>query len=267
MQIDFAKRRIGLKLVVWGPWHSGRTSFLEQLQRRPGPFEAGEVEQTTTDTDRSSWLDLHLPGVSMGGMSIRVRVQKVDGSGPYPATKRLVAQGADGVVFVADSREEQRDANRDELELLREIHQDGRFGPEGVPMAERVVFVWNRRDAPTALSVSALEALFNPGGQPGFEAILAPYGVGVLPALEELVARVLAGLVTHGKMAVEGWPRIPAPPPIPDPDRSAAPRESSPPGPPAPPSPDASAAPAEDAAEGAAHQRGLWGRIASWFGG
>ena len=109
------------------------------MQRR------GRMVSLATQTDRTLFFDF-LP-IDLGhisGFSTRFQLYTVPGQVYYNATRRLVLQGADGVVFVADSQARQLDENIESLQNLQsnllEMGVDIRTLP--------VVMQYNKQDLP-----------------------------------------------------------------------------------------------------------------------
>jgi hypothetical protein len=100
----------------------------------------------------------------------------------HEATRRVVLQGTDGVVFVADSSPTQVDANRTAWQgLSRHL---GNLGLERIP----VVVQYNKRDLPDAIPMSDADRFGNdPGDLIGATALR---GGGVLTTFFNLLDRV-----------------------------------------------------------------------------
>ena len=154
------------------------------------PERRGEMVSLATDTDRTIYFDflpLHIDRVR--GMSVRFQLFTVPGQVYYSATRKLVLNGADGVVFVADSQRMCRDANMESLKDLRENLKALGIDFDAFP----VVFQYNKRDLDNVLSQEELSAQLNPGGRPEF-LTSAMSGDGVLDSLKEISRRVVASL-------------------------------------------------------------------------
>lgn len=175
MRVQAAKRLLIVKVVYYGPGLSGKTTNLTQLHEQFESSQRGALVKLDTETERTLFFD-YFPAVlgNIGGFRVKVDFFTVPGQSFYGATRRVVLEGADGVVFVADSSASREEANlqsRDDMvDALRA------FGRplEDIPH----VYQWNRRDAPDAMPVKTLEKLLNPEGAPSFSAV-AVKGTGV----------------------------------------------------------------------------------------
>ena len=145
-----------------------------------------------TTTDRTLFFDfLPIDLGTISGFSTRFQLYTVPGQVYYQTTRRLVLQGADGVVFVADSQARQLGEN---IESLQDMH--GNLADHGVD-ARRLPFViqYNKQDLPAdlILGVPELEEQLNFRGAPSFAAD-ALHGPGVFESLRALSEQVLRKL-------------------------------------------------------------------------
>jgi signal recognition particle receptor subunit beta len=100
-----------------------------------------------------------------------------------------VLNGADGVVFTADSQRPKLGENvRSLQELARNLSAQGKKFLE-FPM----VMQYNKRDMPDALALPVLEKYLNPMKAPAYEAI-APKGVGVFDTLRTISKLIVSKL-------------------------------------------------------------------------
>src|SRR5882672_4596317 len=160
VQINFAQKQVNAKIVFYGPGMSGKTTNLEIVhQRAPAP-NRGELTSISTDGDRTLFFDfMPLDLGTIAGMRTRFQLYTVPGQVYYNSTRKLVLQGVDGIVFVADSSESKMDENL--KNNLAEYGKDIREIP--------LVLQYNKRDLPDALSVEALNEKMNHWGCPYFE--------------------------------------------------------------------------------------------------
>ncbi|MCW8139432.1 MAG: GTPase domain-containing protein, partial [Planctomycetota bacterium] len=190
VQINFAKREINCKLVYYGPGLSGKTTNLEVVHKKAPASKKGELTSIATEGDRTLFFDyMPLELGKVGGMNTKFQLYTVPGQVYYNATRTLVLQGADGVVFVADSQPDKMDENLESFQNLEENLREQGLDPKTIPM----VLQWNKRDLPNVLSPEELDAKMNKYGAPTFEAV-AVTGDGVFPTLKKLAQIVLEKL-------------------------------------------------------------------------
>ena len=187
MRYNPAARELVLKIVYYGPGLGGKTSNLQVVHDRSPHDQVTDLVSVDTHSERTlhfDWLALDLGQVQ--GHHVRFEFFTVPGQNYYAATRRQVLTGADGVVFVADSRREALDENIDSMnELLNNLRHHGL--PEDLP----VVMQYNKQDLPTALKAEQLEPLMNVRGWPSFAAC-ALKGDGVLETV-----RAVAGMAAE----------------------------------------------------------------------
>ena len=100
----------------------------------------------------------------------------------HNATRRLVLQGADGVVFVADSQRSETKANSESFLNLRQNLKDNGIDPARLPL----VIQFNKRDLPDIRTDEEIDALAERGREEVFKSI-AIRGIGVLETLMGLL--------------------------------------------------------------------------------
>jgi hypothetical protein len=190
VQINFADKQVNAKIVYYGPGMSGKTTNLEVIHQRAPEANRGDLTSISTDGDRTLFFDFMPLDLGMvAGMRTCFQVYTVPGQVYYSSTRKLVLQGVDGVIFIADSSPNMMEEN---LESMRDLEANlaeyGRAAGE-LPM----VIQYNKRDVPGALSIAELEEQLNTRGVPAFEAI-ANTGQGVFPTLKAVAAAVLDSL-------------------------------------------------------------------------
>ena len=190
--VNFTTREITCKIVYYGPGRSGKTTNLHYIYGRVPDGRRGRMVSLATQTDRTLFFDF-LP-IDLGiisGFSTRFQLYTVPGQVYYNATRRLVLQGADGVVFVGDSQARQLDENIESLQNLQsnllEMGVDIRTLP--------VVLQYNKQDLPRELILQTadLDDALNFRGIPSFGAD-ALHGRGVFETLKGISELVLKKL-------------------------------------------------------------------------
>lgn len=198
VQINFARKEINCKLVYYGPGLSGKTTNLEMVHAKTPDAHKGELTSISTDGDRTLFFDfMPLDLGEIAGMKTKFHLYTVPGQVYYNSTRKLVLLGADGVIFVADSSRAKLEDNKVSLDNLREnLAEMGKeFGKFPI------VFQWNKRDMPDAMSPEELAKELNVVGAPAFEGI-ASRGEGVFQTLKALSKIVLASInSTDGGMS------------------------------------------------------------------
>jgi signal recognition particle receptor subunit beta len=190
--VDHATRLITCKLVYYGPGRSGKTTNLTYLHAALPSGQVGSLTSLATRRDRTLFFDyLPVDLGTVGAYQVRFQLYTVPGQPYYKAIRQLVLQGADGVVFVADSQRHRWDDN---IESLQDMHAN--LAEHGVDArALPVVMQYNKQDLPLSLSASVadLSAALNFRAVPEFAAD-ALSGTGVFATLRALGRTVLRRL-------------------------------------------------------------------------
>src|SRR5436190_6000039 len=190
VQINFAQKSVNLKVVYYGPGMSGKTTNLEVIHQRAPEGNRGDLTSISTDGDRTLFFDyMPLDLGTVAGMRTAFQLYTVPGQVYYNSTRKLVLQGVDGIIFVADSSESKMEENLESLENLKNNLAEYGKDIREIPL----VLQYNKRDLPDALPADALNAKMNPWGVPYFEAV-AITGEGVFPTLKCLSGMVLETL-------------------------------------------------------------------------
>jgi mutual gliding-motility protein MglA len=192
--VNYATREITCKIVYYGPGRSGKTTNLHYVYGQVPDERKGKMVSLATQTDRTLFFDfLPLDLGSISGFTTRLQLYTVPGQVYYQATRKLVLQGCDGVVFVADSQTRQLDEN---IESLQDLHAN--LGNQGMdPRAVPLVLQYNKQDLPREMimSVDDLDEALNFRGVPHFAAD-ALHGVGVFETLRGIAELVLKRLAS-----------------------------------------------------------------------
>jgi mutual gliding-motility protein MglA len=175
VQIDFSIREITIKIVFYGPALSGKTTNLQALHRAADPTARGRLMTLETRDDRTLFFDLLPFTFRDQSLAVRLKVFTVPGQVIHASTRRLVVQGADGIVFVADSRVSETYANAESfLDLKNNLKVHG-LDVSRMP----VVIQFNKRDLPEVRSDAELAELAAQGREPVYTSV-ATTGQGVV---------------------------------------------------------------------------------------
>jgi signal recognition particle receptor subunit beta len=191
--VNFTTREITCKIVYYGPGRSGKTTNLHYIYGRVPESRRGRMVSLATQTDRTLFFDfLPIDLGQISGFTTRFQLYTVPGQVYYNATRRLVLQGADGVVFVADSQARQLDENLESLQNLQANLLDLSIDIRTMPLSLQ----YNKQDLPRELILQPVELddALNFRSVPSFPAD-ALHGNGVfetLKSITELVLRRLA---------------------------------------------------------------------------
>lgn len=188
MFVNWKMREINLKIVYYGPALSGKTTNLEHVHARLDPRLRGELICLKTRADRTLYFDfMQLELGQIRGLKPKFNLYTVPGQPCYVASRRLVLQGADGVVYVADSQLNRLKANIDSMRSLEDNLRTLRVNPHDFPL----VLQYNKRDLPSIAPVALLQMQLARDGVPQFQSV-ATEGVGVIETLKAAINLVVS---------------------------------------------------------------------------
>ncbi|MBI2841656.1 MAG: GTPase domain-containing protein [Acidobacteria bacterium] len=192
--INYAAREINCKIVYYGPGLCGKTTNLQYIYDKSNPNAKGRLISLATETDRTLFFDfLPLDLGTVRGFKTRFHLYTVPGQVFYDASRKLILKGVDGVIFVADSQEDRREANIESIQNL-DLNLKGQgFDLMKLPY----VLQLNKRDLPNVAPVHTLVDELRRKDEPVVEAV-APRGVGVFETLKSVVKLILVELRRGG---------------------------------------------------------------------
>lgn len=206
--VNVMAREIAAKIVFYGPGLSGKTTTLKRIYETVKPSLRGELMTLPTEADRTLFFDfLPVRVERVGDYALRLALYTVPGQVFYNATRKLVLQGSDGVVFVADSNPGAQDANRESMANLEENLAEQGISLDSFPL----VIQLNKRDLGNAVPLEQMRALLNRRNVPDFETV-AMSGEGVLDAMKAMIRLVIKDLRAR-KIVPSSKPRPSAPQP------------------------------------------------------
>ena len=192
--VNYATREITCKIVYDGPGRSGKTTNLHYIYGQVPGDRKGQMVSLATQTDRTLFFDfLPIDLGTISGFTTRFQLYTVPGQVYYQTTRKLVLQGADGVVFVADSQARQLDEN---IESFQDLHAN--LAEQGVDARQMpLVIQYNKTDLPPEIitPMAELDEVLNFRNVPSFPAD-ALHGPGVFETLRGISEQVLRRLST-----------------------------------------------------------------------
>ena len=178
---------VAYKIVFYGPGLSGKTTNLRRIRDLIAPENRGRLVTLCTRGERTVFFDfLPVDFAWIKGSNVRLHLYSVPGQAYYALSRRVILDGLDGLVFVADSQMERMDANVDTLDDLEQNLQSFGLNLSMIP----VVLQYNKRDLPGIAPVDMMDRLLNRHGWPMVEAV-ALGGRGAAETLK-LIAAMMA---------------------------------------------------------------------------
>ena len=164
--INYPLKEMTIKVVYYGPGLSGKTSSLKYIFEHLPEKKKGKIVTIATEGDRTFFFDfLPISGGKIGDFNTRIQLYTVPGQVFYEKTRRMVLQGTDAVIFVADSQPQAMQANKDSMSSLVKNLKVNNLDPAKIP----IVLAYNKRDLPAVLPVPTLNQELNLFGSQYFE--------------------------------------------------------------------------------------------------
>jgi hypothetical protein len=159
---------VAYKIVYYGPGLSGKTTNLRRIRDLIAPEHRGRLVTLCTRGERTVFFDfLPVDFAWIKGSNVRLHLYSVPGQAYYALSRRVILDGLDALVFVADSQVERMDANVDTLDDLEQNLQSFSLSLSMIP----VVLQYNKRDLPGIAPVEQMDRLLNRHGWPTVEAV------------------------------------------------------------------------------------------------
>lgn len=188
--VNYADRKVNCKIVYYGTEESGKTSNLIYIFNQLDESTRSSLITLESSTERTLFFDfMSLDLGEVKSFSTTFSLYTVPGQEQFNDARKLILNGVDGLIFVADSNPDKREANIESFKNLYNNLLEYGLDLETVPMAIQ----YNKRDLGNALTLETLEKELNKDGFPSFEAI-ATEGSGVFATLKAVSNMILTSL-------------------------------------------------------------------------
>jgi signal recognition particle receptor subunit beta len=193
--INLKDKVVQVKIVYYGPGRCGKTTNLEYINRKFREQIQSEMVSLKTHGDRTLFFDFlpfHMGQIK--GYDIKIQLYTVPGQVKYNATRKLVLKGVDGIVFVADAMEKQREKNIRSLNQLHENLQAYKESIFKIPLVMQYNKVDLKDHGIPVLPISVLQQDLNSRLQvPYFEAS-AITGYNVAATLKKIISSTVVSI-------------------------------------------------------------------------
>jgi hypothetical protein len=191
--INLKKKEIQAKIVYYGPGRGGKTTNLEYIYKNFGDRIGSKIVTIKTHGDRTLFFDFFPFNIGkINGYQIKIQLYTVPGQIKYDATRRLVLNGVDGVVFVADALLGQRKSN---IFSLKNLHENLKHYQKNI-FKIPFVFQYNKMDllqkGVPILPAETLEADLNRRLKKPSFAASALVGTNVASTLKKIISMTTA---------------------------------------------------------------------------
>jgi len=197
MNINLATKTISFKVVYFGPGCCGKTTNVLKLSEIMGKEKP--VILANSD-DRTIFFDYtYLDQGEIGDFNIRLNIYTIPGQSLYKVSRKLILNGVDGIVFIADSSKSKLKENIESFKELQKYLEEMGIDIREIP----IVIQYNKRDLPDALPVEELEKHINTIKAPYVESV-AINGEGVVETINLLKDLMVKKYEKHIKDLVMG---------------------------------------------------------------
>jgi signal recognition particle receptor subunit beta len=209
VEISHRERVVRAKIIYYGPAAGGKTTNLVVLHQRADPKRRGEMVSVNSTQDRTILLDLlPMKTPAFRGYELRFQVIAVPGQRMYAASRKLLLNGADSVVFVANSA---ADRWEETLSSLREMNQNllaHGLDPTTIPL----VYQYNKRDLPEVTPMEAMDRTLNARRTASFpavaireEGVLETFAAALRLTMEHITNKFKLGAGVRNARSIEEW--------------------------------------------------------------
>jgi len=209
VEISHRERIVRAKIIYYGPAAGGKTTNLVVLHQRADPKRRGEMVSVNSTQDRTILLDLlPMKTPAFRGYELRFQVIAVPGQRMYAASRKLLLNGADSVVFVANSA---ADRWEETLSSLREMNQNllaHGLDPTTIPLVHQ----YNKRDLPEVTPMEAMDRTLNARRTASFPAVairedgvLETFAAALKLTMEHITNKFKLGAGVRNARSIEEW--------------------------------------------------------------
>jgi signal recognition particle receptor subunit beta len=193
MFINWALQEINLKIVYYGPGMSGKTTNLEYVHSKLDPSLTGELVTLKTKEDRTIFFDfMQIEVGKIKGKKPKFNLYTVPGQVYYASSRKIILNGVDGVVLVADYKYDRMEGNIETLLDLEKNLTSMGYSLDNFPW----VIQYNKRDLPNSESIEVLQKKLNFFNVPHFDGV-AIRGTGVFDTLKAVINLVVKHVQTQ----------------------------------------------------------------------
>ena len=188
--INYRTREINCKIVYVGPSLGGKTTNIAAIHGMIPNDNRTQLQSIDTEGDRTLFFDYFSMDLEeIAGFKTKFLIYGVPGQPYYRSTRKMVLNGVDGLVFVADSDKSRIQDNLDSLDDLKSMLTEYGYDYDTIPL----VFQYNKRDLFFITPAEEFEEVINDRGCRSFEAI-AIQNKGVVETFRAVCAEVIMRL-------------------------------------------------------------------------
>ncbi len=193
--LDINKKQLVFKIVYYGPGMSGKTTNLLFIHKKIFDKYKGDMIILDTEEERTLFFDFF--PVSLGaiqGFSLKIHLYTIPGQVYYEASRKIILEGADAVVFVADSNPAKLEDN---IEMYKRMLSN--LESFGVDMQTfPIVLQYNKRDFSELIPIGQMEKILNIPTTIKTTESVATSGKGVMKTLQIISKEMINNFQLNG---------------------------------------------------------------------
>ena len=188
--INYRSREINCKIVYVGPSLGGKTTNIQHIHGLVPDRSRTKLSSIDTEGDRTLFFDYFAMELDdIAGFKTKFLIYGVPGQPYYRSTRKMVLNGVDGLVFVADSDKSRLEDNLESLQDLKTMMKEYGYDYSTIPL----IFQYNKRDLFYVTDSEEFEEVLNERGCRSFEAV-AIRGEGVMETFQAICHEVVQKL-------------------------------------------------------------------------
>ncbi|MFX1390164.1 MAG: ATP/GTP-binding protein [Promethearchaeota archaeon] len=198
MIVDHVDETISIKIVYFGPAFSGKTTSIKALFSHFGKGE--ELHSIESTINRTLFFDYGTVTFQNQEWKLKLHIYTTTGQDFYFVTRPITLRAVDGVIFVADSREEVYERN---LASWQELITYFRDSVRDLP----IVIAFNKQDLPDKFNSRVFLREINIREYKNVETkyTIALSGEGILGCFEEILRLILGNYYKHKLVSAVKW--------------------------------------------------------------
>lgn len=198
MIIDHCDKTISIKIVYFGPALSGKTTTIKALFSHFGKGEALQSIESTVN--RTLFFDYGTVTFQNEEWKLKLHIYTTTGQDFYFVTRPITLRAVDGVIFIADSKEEVYERN---LASWQELISYFRESLKEIP----IILAFNKQDLPDKFNPRNFldEIKYDKFRVLEWKFTIALSGEGVLDCFEDILRLILGKYYKHKLISAVNW--------------------------------------------------------------
>ena len=198
---NHSSKEVSFKIVYCGTPLGGKTTNLVYIHKKLDPHFRGDLISLATEHDRTLFFDyLPVKANEIAGYETRFQLYTVPGQKVYARNREAVLQGADGIVFVAESSPDRINDNLEALQSTRQGLEKVGLDPDTIPF----IFQFNKRDLPNAVAPQDMDEFLGVSAPSILSCAMSGYQVfATLDTITQIVLKNFHSSAVNGREQID----------------------------------------------------------------